>query len=94
MMLKRYLEAACVAFNLYMGPFCSSLDMQVTEKLPFCYFIPAPPRSPSLTPAVFAQSKCISRVAVTPVGVGCLSRAVPHISMTWPPLSPGGETFI
>ena len=35
-------EAPCVVFNIYMGPFCGSLEKQVKKKkLPFCHFIPA-----------------------------------------------------
>lgn len=43
-----YLGAPCVALNIYMGPFCGSLERQVKEKLPFCHFIPAfkPPPIP------------------------------------------------
>lgn len=56
------------------------------------------PNSIALLPppllSVFAQSKCIRQAGVTPVGVGCLSWVLLHISMTWPPLSPAGETFI
>lgn len=61
-----------------------------------CHFIPhfnlpqshCPPPPPSLHLSVSPQSKCIRQPAVTALGVGCLSRVLPHISMTRPPLSP------
>lgn len=74
-------EAPCVVLNIYMGPFCGCLEEQVKKSslsvilslllsLPNSSALPLPPPP---TPSVFAQSKCIRRAGVTPVGVGCLS---------------------